>query len=121
MMPAELVCLAKADMEVWDALCHSSSRLVFQECRKENKQHWEQLKREAEGYKLRRQNMHQRMVDAHASRVARGLAGQWPAQYGVTKQDIVAVSCFVASISFLGWFWTGKSVERVVAPAEPQP
>lgn len=106
---------------MWEALCRSLGHLIFQVCRKENKQHWEQLKREAEGYKLRRQNMHQRMVDAHASRVARGLAGQWPAQFGVTKQDIVAVSCFVASISFLGWFWTGTSVDGVVTSVESQP
>lgn len=87
---------------------------------RENKQHWEQMKREAEGYKLRRQNMYQRMVDAHASRVARGLAGHWPAQYGITRQDVAVVSCFIASLSFLGWFWTGQSVEGVVAPVEPE-
>lgn len=89
-------------------------------CRKQNKQHWEELKREAEGYKLRRQNMNQRMVNAHASRVARGLAGHWPAQFGIIKQDIVAVSCFVASMSFLGWYWAGQSVEAAVTPSEPE-
>eukprot|EP00892_Ulva_mutabilis_P005013 jgi/Ulvmu1/2884/UM146_0026.1 len=86
----------------------------------ENKEHWEQMKREAEGYKLRRQNMHERMVNAHAARVARGLAAQWPAHFGVTRQDVVAVSCFVASISFLGWFWTGQSVEAAAALPEPE-
>ena len=62
--------------------------------------------------------MDSRMKRAHAQRVAQALAGQWPAHFGVTRQDVVASASFVAMMSCIAWCWVGQSPVGTAADIE---
>lgn len=89
-------------------------------CREEFKQHWEQQKQDSAATKQRRKRMDQRMNLAHANRVAQALAKQWPAHFGITRQDVVATVSFVVSMSCIAWCWTGQSLS-CAAPSTDAP
>ena len=72
----------------------------------------------------RRARVHSRMRRAHDGRIAAALSTQWPAHFGLTRNDLLALSAFVASGALMAAFWLAPRDEheslQSAAPSEVQ-